>query len=52
MDKKNWNYNDEHHDLYKKSVKDTILVFPYELVVVLEPTQFTLSNLIILHLLL
>jgi len=29
MDKKTGIINDEHHDLFKKSVKDTILVFPY-----------------------
>jgi len=29
VDKKTGIINDEHHDLFKKSVKDTILVFPY-----------------------
>lgn len=29
MDKKTGIINDEHHDLFHKSVKDTILVFPY-----------------------
>jgi len=29
VDKKTGIINDEHHDLFKKSVKDTILVFPH-----------------------
>ena len=29
VDKKTGIINDEHHDLFKKSIKDTILVFPY-----------------------
>ena len=29
VDKKTGVINDDHHDLFKKSVKDKILVFPY-----------------------
>jgi len=29
VDKKTGVINDEHHDLFKKSIKDSILVFPY-----------------------
>ena len=51
VDKKTGIIRDKKYDIFEKSMKATVLVFPHELEVVLVHTQFILLNLINLHLL-